>query len=361
MTKSRDKIDPDTTTESGQGKFSEARRNFLARSGMFTAGLMGSALLGACNDEEVFADDGDGNGGPMCDPSPALSDAAILNFALNLEYLEAEFYLQAATGTGIPESQTGGTGTEGMVSGGGAVNFAAGGSPAFSRIVSDYAREIASEEYQHVLTLRSALGSAAVAEPAIALSQGFKAIFGPEFDYRAGPESFLLAAFVFEDVGVTAYKGAAPLIKSQSTLSVAAGFLAAEAYHAALVRTTLYGHAIATGDQSLFDTVETVSDARDSVDDGLDPNYAADDPSTNKDQGIRPRPIALPDGSNTKGSNIVPLAPPQDNTTAPGAAYGRTPGDVLNIVYITPAQKSMGGFFPNGVNGALQMSSARPT
>ena len=48
----------------------------------------------------------------------AISDSAILNFALNLEYLEAEFYSYAVHGEGLPEDMTHGTGQRGPVEGG---------------------------------------------------------------------------------------------------------------------------------------------------------------------------------------------------------------------------------------------------
>ena len=97
-----------------------------------------------------------------------------------------------------------------------------------------------------------------VAQPAINIDGGANGAFTAAaraagivsgtgtFDPYASDENFLLAAFIFEDVGVTAYKGAAPLIAQSLLIDAAAGILATEAYHAGLIRTVLYAKGIAT-------------------------------------------------------------------------------------------------------------------
>ncbi|WP_347303050.1 ferritin-like domain-containing protein [Croceibacterium sp. TMG7-5b_MA50] len=314
----------------------EARAERRAdRRAFFTAAL-GAAAVGS-----AFA---------YSDPAAAQSvtDADVLNFALNLEYLEAQFYLYAVNGSGLPANlTTSGSGAAGgTVTGGARVDFTS------DPLTGAYAREIAADEQAHVAFLRTALGSAAVAMPNINISGAADGPFtaaaraagvvpaGGVFNPYSTPENFLLGAFIFEDVGVTAYKGAAPLLTNKTFLEAAAGILAVEAYHAAIVRTTLYGKGI----EALVTATEQISTARDTLD-GTPADDAIRGIGADDDQGIRPSGSGA-----TLTANIAPL----NNN---GLAYSRTTGQVLRIVYLNAGTTTMGGFFPNGVNGTIRSTT----
>lgn len=261
-------------------------------------------------------------------PDGAPSDGSILNFALNLEYLEAEFYLRGATGQGLPDDMVGGTGRPGQVSGGRQVEFR-------SPLIKNIAREIAMDERQHVAFLRGALGDAAAARPRISLDNSFTAAAtaaglikpGETFDVYADDRNFLFAAFLFEDVGVTAFKGAAPFISNKTYLDAAAGLLATEAYHAGIVRATLFSEGLL--DDTVFDVIKKISAVRNAV------SGPADD-----DQDL---------GSKDE-ANLVP-------TDEFGRVFGRSAAAILNIVYLDADAPSSGGFYPDGLNGDIVQGS----
>lgn len=311
----------------GRVKRREDRRKFFKLSGGFAVGAAGGAVLSACGSSA-------GDAIAQNPPTSAVNlDVEILNFALQLEYLEAQFYSFAAFGTGLPQSSLTGTGTQGAVIGGRQVAFA-------DPLVRRYANEIAKDEIAHVNFLRTALGSAAVAQPAIdvggtdpngAFSSAARAagLVGPgvAFDPYLNDNNFLLGAFIFEDVGVTLYKGASPLVTSKVFLEAAAGLLAAEAYHASIVRTTLSAKGVAT--PSLLTSADAISNARDSL-----------DGTSDLDQGISPIGTG-----NAQESNIFP-------GDANALAFSRTAAQGLNIVYLKSGTgQTSGGFFPAGVNG----------
>ena len=296
------------------------RRQFLG-----TAGLVGAgAVLASCAPATAAT------------PGKANLDVAIANFALNLEYLEAAFYLAAVGRIGelpggsaqviLPSGFDGRT----------AINFKDAG-------VASYAQEIAQDELNHVLFLRKVLTTAAVDRPVLDIGPAFAAAanaaaynakliappatLSPAFNPYLNDLFFLHGAFIFEDVGVTAYKGAARLISDDSAggiLESAAGILAVEAYHAGEIRTQLYDQkdVMTPYGVTVAQLIGAISDLRGAVGGG-------------KDQGI------VVDGK----ANIVV-------TDSNSIAFSRSTAEVLPIVYLGGVGK--GGFFPNGLNGAIK-------
>lgn len=223
----------------------------------------------------------------------SITDVDILNFALNLEYLEAEFYTVATTGRRIDDLGIGvtGSGRQGATVGGSAVSM--------DNRVMQVARDIANEEQMHVRLLRTALGSAAIAKPAInlaALGVGFGNV-----------NEFLTVARAFEDVGVTAYVGAAPLISSRAILATAAAIALTEGQHAGVLRYLVYDRSIAVAQLDSIDVP----------------------------------PLGSPNGR-------------LFNVTNEGLSPARTASQVLAILYANRAPgTNTGGFFPAGVNGTI--------
>jgi hypothetical protein len=252
--------------------------------------------------------------------SPSLQDVTdedIFNFALNLESLETEYYLRGTTGRGMSDADAGSN--PGPVMGGHIV-------PWKDNDLKSLLEEVAANELAHVRFYRKVLGAKAVARPAIDMA-GFTAAakaagLGDNFDPFASEMNFLLGGMLMEDVGVTAYHGAAPLLKSKTNLDAAAGILAVEAYHMGMARSLLYKMG-----KEARDAANKISDARDKLDGAVD-----------KDQGIEVGGKA----------NFVPA---DDDAKA----FSRTPQEVLRIVYLVDKTGvSSGGLFPKGMNGTLK-------
>jgi hypothetical protein len=311
------------------------------------------------------------------------SDNDILNFALNLEYLEANFYYIAAFGTTIDKPNaasvaaggpaagipiTGSVGTAGTVTSGGTmVSFTAN---AAGTTIGSYATETAIEEGKHVLILQEALGSLAVAQPALNLGTSFQTLavaantvtpagnIPATFSPYASQVDFLVGAYVFEDVGVTAYHGAASLLTMASNLKVAAGILGVEAYHAGLIRTTL-NYLDPTGSVGLVGYTDSISALRSALASagllGVAPTPSQYDSQSGvpDDYGIATftTPKTLGGGSTATATRIVD-ADPLDVV-----AFARNTTQLLHIVTgggavngTTVISPAMGVFFPAGMN-----------
>lgn len=326
--------------------------------------------------------------------SATYSDNDILNFALNLEYLEANFYYLAAFGTTIDKPNAasmaafvaaGGTATAAAqpipitISGGGvgtAGTVTGGSKAAISTVtVGSYATETAIEEGKHVVALQAALGSLAVNQPAINLAAGnggsgsaITGAFGilanaaqipngSSFSPYTSDANFLIGAYVFEDVGVTAYHGAASLLTgTTTTLPIAAGILGVEAYHAGLVRTSLLYMDQANNNTALTSLTTLISALRNTLSQaaltalGVAGGTYDGNPD---DYGIGNflTPSGIGGGSPVTATRIVDA----DSTNI--IAFARNTTQILNIVTgggkvsgTTVNATATGVFFPNGLN-----------
>ncbi len=163
----------------------ETRRGFIGKAAILGGGALAATGVGA------FAE------AARAQSAPA-SDLAILNFALKLEYLEAEFYDRARQG-------------------------------AFGRLnagVQRFAEVVYSHEQAHVDALVAtipALGGTPVKKPALKF---------PKLAQR----SFVLTAIQLEQVGVGAYGGAFPSLKLKAVKEAALAIHSVEARHAAYAR-----------------------------------------------------------------------------------------------------------------------------
>ena len=305
----------DTTNQPDIGQLPEpaenetnGRRVVMRRAGFGLAGIAAAGMLASRPAQAATA-------------NPA-SDEAIFNFALNFEYLGAEYYLRASTGKPLSAfSAVTGTTTPGTVS------APTGPVPFQTTALAYYCQQLATDEIGHVQFFREALGSAAIAEPTIDFVDAFAALAvaaglaepgGPPFNPFASEVAFLLGAYVLEDVCVTALAGAAALLTIPNNIAYAASLLGAEGCQAGAIR----GYLAEIGAGA----------------------------ATNAISMLR----ATLGGTFDNGTNADGNPFNFTNVDYNGQVARRTTSQVLSIAYSNNATgTNKGGFFPSGVNGTI--------
>lgn len=262
------------------------RRRFLSRLAISGAGIAAAGMLGSPRAEAQAAA-----------AAPTIAD--VLNFALNLEYLEASFYA-SVSGQTLPTGVT-----------------LMGAPTALTLDAQTMATAVAlyNDEMAHIALLTTAVGAAGgtvITPPTIDLSAGGKVMVTTQ-------AQFLAAARQFTAVGNSAYAGGAQyLVSDPGILGTAAQILGAEAQHLGAVN-------------YLCCLQGVVSPAVDALD------YPPVPPNT-----------------------FFTITPPT-MTTGPALGPLRDPSQVLGVVYgvstatttAPPAGVTSGGFFPKGVNGNI--------
>ena len=289
------------------------RRRFLRSAGIGTSGLAMAVASGALTATPAEA---------RRIRNAAITDADIFNFALNFEYLGAEYYL-TALGSSLPTSLTLGGGPVITPPGSNLVPFG-------SEAGGYFAQQLANDEYAHVAVIQEALraeGATPISEPTIDLYNSWNGLslaagLGTTFDPFGSEIAFLVGAYVLEDVCVTALCGAAALLTSKTNLAYAASILGTEGYQVGMIRSRLS----ALGGGAVTDAISAL---RSKLSNEVVPGSAPDDFGTD---------------ANGNAFNFT-------NVDINGQAFRRTPQQVLAIAY--GGNTTKGGFFPKGVNGTI--------
>ncbi len=280
------------------------RRRFIAALGL-TGAATGAGLMSGCTTT---------SNPPVV--IPGSSEANILNFALNLEFLEATLYSYITTGTDLPAA---------MVVRSGAVT----GAPALLTFSGSNAAQIADllnetyfDEVGHVAFLQNILGYAAIPRPAINL-----AAFGTVTASNA-----LAVLTLLEDIGVSAYTNALAGLTTSNATGIAQ-ILATESFHSGALRlTSIQNPAIAT----------YIAPA-----DGM---------------GVPPADLGTPAaealGPTASGGFFATYGGVAPTAPTAGYAFTRTTSQVLALLYgnvttLAASGTATGGFFPKGVNGSI--------
>ncbi|PKA57848.1 Desiccation-related protein PCC13-62 [Apostasia shenzhenica] len=266
------------------------------------------------------------------------SDIDLLEFPLNLEYLEAEFFLFGAFGFGLDKE---------------APSIAAGGPPPIgatkanlSSIIHGIVAQFAFQEVGHLRAIKKSvegfprpllnLSSTNFAE---IIDEAFDQKLEPPFDPYVNDLNYLITSYLFPYVGLTGYVGTNPKLKSAHAKRLVAGLLGVESAQDAVIRTLLYQRAwelVPPYNITVAEFTGKISVLRNEL--GGD---------SVKDEGIV---VPAKEGAEGKIKGNV-IAGDEYSM-----AYARSPEEILRIVYSSGSASKPGGLFPNGGGGEIAKS-----
>ncbi|XP_010549015.1 PREDICTED: desiccation-related protein PCC13-62 [Tarenaya hassleriana] len=266
-------------------------------------------------------------------------DEGLLEFALNLEYMEAEWFLNGALGYGLDQV---------------APNLAMGGPPpSGARIANldpftrDLISQFAFQEFGHLRAIKERVKG--FPRPHMDLSGGaFAKVMDealgmtlvPSFDPYSNPINFLLASYLVPYVGLTGYVGSLPNLQCPSFRKLVGGLLAVESGQDAVIREMLYEKArlrVVPYGVTVAAFTSRISSLRNRLGKA----------GSSKDEGL----IVEREGR-VRGNVLV-----GDEFSL---AYARSPEEILRIVYGSGNESVVGGFFPRGCDGKVARSYLPP-
>ncbi|KAK7363444.1 hypothetical protein VNO77_05587 [Canavalia gladiata] len=295
--------------------------------GVFLTLLLLPFLIERCYSFEINASQGQ---------APKFSRNDLLEFSLNLEFLEAELFLNGATGKGLDSV---------------APSLAQGGPPPvggklakLDPLAKDVIYQFALQEVGHIRAIKSVVRGP-FPRPLINISIGvfaevMDAAFGrpllPSFDPYANSINFFLASYVIPYVGLTGYVGLAEQLQDSLAKRLVASLLGVESGQDAVIRTFLYerkGEVVVPYNVTVAEFTNRISELRNRL----------------GNKGTKDEGLVVPQSQGAEGKvsgNI--LAADNDSLS-----FARTPEEILRIVYGNGNERVAGGYFPNGGNGRI--------
>ncbi|KAJ6423605.1 hypothetical protein OIU84_024554 [Salix udensis] len=256
------------------------------------------------------------SGSAYCGPVEA-TDKDLVQFPLNLEFLEAEFFLSGALGHGLDAIEP---------------DFAGGGPPPIGAqkanldpVTRKIIEEFGYQEVGHLRAIITAVGG--IPRPLYDLSpEAFAQLFDKAVGYKLNPPfnpysntvNYLLASYAIPYVGLVGYVGTIPYLTTYSSRALVASLLGVESGQDAVIRTLLYEKA---------------------------------------HEKVMPYNITVAEFTNAISflRNKLAMCGVRDEDTN-SRSYARTQPQILRIVYGTGSEYKPGGFLPRGGNGKIARS-----
>ncbi|KAL2921081.1 Desiccation-related protein PCC13-62, partial [Bienertia sinuspersici] len=266
------------------------------------------------------------------------TDIDMLEFPLNLEYLEAEFYLWGSTGSGLDRF---------------APDLAQGGPPPIGAskalldpLTNDIIYQFGLQEIGHIRAIKKSvkgfprpLLNLSSSQFAQVMNSAFERPLFPPFNPYLNSVNFLLASYLIPYVGLTGYVGAAPKLTSSDAKAQVAALLAVESGQDAVIRTMLYERQyqwVLPYRITVQEFTNRISNLRNKLG-KLGP----------KDEGLFVNQKEGAEGK-MRGNILV------GNENSIG--FSRTPEEILRIVYGSGDENKIGGFYPKGADGSIARS-----
>ncbi|CAN8302828.1 unnamed protein product [Cochlearia groenlandica] len=265
-------------------------------------------------------------------------DRKLLEFPLNLEYLEAEFFLFGALGFGLDKV---------------APNLTMGGpSPIGAQkanldpFTRDIILQFAWQEVGHLRAIKKTVKGFARPQLDLSIKSFAKVMdkaFGkklmPPFNPYANSFNYLIASYLVPYVGLTGYVGANPKLQCPASRKLVAGLLGVESGQDAVIRTMLYAratHIVYPYGIPVAAFTDMISDLRNKLGKG----------------GVKDEGLIVPKAKGAERQVVGNVLAGDESSLA----FDRTPEEILRIVYGSGNESVPGGFYPQGADGEIAKS-----